>query len=203
MANQTRMHDTSSPSRFGRTSGRASTGRSSARPANVGKRSLRAGQGEAGAKGRFGLGSSLGPSGYGRSTGRSGTRTSTGVSRRPKRNVTPEKSGMSKALSALGGLSGGKTAKKASSRSAKPAGFALLAGAAGLALKNRDKLKGLANRGGSSQEGAPSGTVYGDGTATGIRTDNGMPASAVGVTEGQVPGSDGIDSPTSDQRLTD
>jgi hypothetical protein len=30
-----------------------------------------------------------------------------------------------------------------------------------------------------------------------------MPASAVGVTEGQVPGSDMIDSPTSDQRLTD
>ena len=203
MANQTRMHDTSSPSRFGRTRGKGmSAGRSSSgRPASMGKRSLRAGDGEVGAKGRFGLGSSLGPSGYGRPTskGKSGT----SVSRRPKRNVTPEKSGMSKALSALGSLSGGKAAKKVPSRSAKPAGFALLAGAAGLALKNRDKLKGLANRGDSSQEGAPSGTVYGDGTATGIRVDNGMPASAVGVTEGQVPGSDTIDSPTSDQRLTD
>ena len=203
MANQTRMHDTSSPSRFGRTSGKGTTtGRSaSGRPASMGKRSLRAGQGEAGAKGRFGLGSSLGPSGYGRPTSKS--KSGTSVSRRPKRNVTPEKSGMSKALSSLGSLSGGKAAKKASSRSAKPAGFALLAGAAGLALKNRDKLKGLANRGDSSQEGAPSGTLYGDGTATGMRTDNGMPASAVGVTEGQVPGSDTIDSPTSDQRLTD
>jgi len=204
MANQTRMHDTSSPSRFGRTSGKAATsGRSgSARPANVGKRSLRAGQGEVGAKGRFGLGSSLGPSGYGRTSGRSTTRTSTGVSvtRRPKRNVTPQKSGIGKMVTAL---TGGSTAKKASSRSAKPAGFALLAGAAGLALKNREKIKGLAQRGGSSQEGAPSGTVYGDGTATGVRTDNGMPASAIGVTEGQVPGSDRIDSPTSDQRLTD
>ena len=203
MANQTRMHDTSSPSRFGRTSGKAATsGRSgSARPAKVGKRSLRAGQGEAGAKGRFGLGSSLGPSGYGRTSGRSTTRTSTGVTtRRPKRNVTPEKSGIGKALSAL---TGGTTAKKTSSRSAKPAGFALLAGAAGLALKNREKLMGLANRGGSSQEGAPSGTVYGDGTATGVRVDNGMPASAIGVTEGQIPGSDRIDEPTSDQRLTD
>ena len=204
MANRTPMHDTSSPSRFGRTSGKASTGRpSSARPANTGKRSLRAGQGEVGAKGRFGLGSSLGPSGYGRGTGRSSTRPSagTGTSRRPKRNVTPEKSGMSKAL---GMLTGAKTPTKATSRSAaKPAGFALLAGAAGLALKNRDKLMGLANRGGSSREGAPSGTVYGDGTATGVRTDNGMPASAIGVTEGQVPGSDSIDSPTSDQRLTD
>ncbi len=207
MANQTRMHDTSSPSRFGRTSGKAATsGRSgSARPANVGRRSLRAGQGEVGAKGRFGLGSSLGSSGYGRSTGKAKPRasTGTGVSRRPKRNVTPEKSGMSKALSALGSLSGAKAGKKVPTRSAKPAGFALLAGAAGLALKNRDKLKGLASRGGSSQEGAPSGTVYGDGTATGIRTDTGMPASAIGVTEGQVPGSDTIDSPTSDQRLTD
>jgi len=204
MANQTRMHDTSSPSRFGRTSGKAATsGRSgSARPANVGKRSLRAGQGEVGAKGRFGLGSSLGPSGYGRTSGRSTTRTSTGVSvtRRPKRNITPQKSGIGKMVTAL---TGGSTAKKASSRSAKPAGFALLAGAAGLALKNREKIKGLANRGGSSQEGAPSGTVYGDGTATGVRTDNGMPASAIGVTEGQVPGSDRIDNPTSDQRLTD
>jgi len=204
MANQTRMHDTSSPSRFGRTSGKAATsGRSgSARPANVGKRSLRAGQGEVGAKGRFGLGSSLGPSGYGRTSGRSTSKSSTGVStsRRPKRNVTPEKSGIGKALTAL---TGGTKAKKASSRSAKPAGFALLAGAAGLALKNREKLMGLANRGGSSQEGAPSGTVYGDGTATGIRTDNGMPASAIGVTEGQVPGSDRIDDQTSDQRLSD
>ena len=200
MANQTRMHDTSSPSRFGRTSGKAATsGRSgSARPAKVGKRSLRAGQGEVGAKGRFGLGSSLSPSGAGRSSTR--TSTKTGVSRRPKRNVTPEKSGIGKALSAL---SGGKAAKKVPSRSAKPAGLALLAGAAGLALKNRDKLMGLAHRGDSSHEGAPSGTVYGDGTATGVRTDNGMPASAIGVTEGQVPGSDTIDSPTSDQRLTD
>ena len=202
MANQTRMHDTSSPSRFGRTSGKAATsGRSgSARPANMGKRSLRAGQGEVGAKGRFGLGSSLGPSGYGRSTTR--TASGTSVSRRPKRNVTPEKSGMGKALSALGALSGGTAAKKAPSRSAKPAGFALLAGAAGLALKNREKLMGLAGRGSSSQE-APSGTVYGDGTATGVRVDNGLPASAVGVTEGQVRGSDSIDSPTADQRLTD
>lgn len=201
MANQTRMHDTSSPSRFGRTSNKAGGRSGSARPANAGKRSLRAGQGEVGAKGRFGLGSSLGPSGYGRQTTR--TSSGTGVSRRPKRTVTPEKSGMSKALSALGSLSGGKAAKKVPSRSAKPAGFALLAGAAGLALKNREKLMGLANRGGSSQEGAPSGTVYGDGTATGVRMDNGMPASAIGVTEGQVPGSDTIDSPTSDQRLTD
>jgi len=215
MANQTRMHDTSSPSRFGRTSGKAGmSGRSgSARPASMGKRSLRAGQGEVGAKGRFGLGSSLGPSGYGRTstrgaaggTGNPSTKRakSTGVARRPKRSVTPEKSGMGKALSALGSLSGGTAAKKVPSRSAKPAGFALLAGAAGLALKNRDKLKGLANRGRPSNEGAPSGTVYGEGSATGVRTDNGMPASAVGVTEGQVLGSDTIDSPTSDQRLTD
>ncbi len=206
MANQTRMHDTSSPSRFGRTSGRSPGRSASGRPASAGKGGLRAKQGEVGAKGRFGLGSSLGPSGYGRSSrsssGRS-TGTSTGMVRRPKRNVTPEKSGMSKALSAFGSLSGGKAAKKVPSRSAKPAGFALLAGAAGLVLKNREKIMGLANRGGSSREGAPSGTVYGDGTATGVRVDNGMPASAIGVTEGQVPGSDRIDNPTSDQRLTD
>ncbi len=197
MANQnrTQQRSSSSASRFGRSSGTgAAHGRKPSTRSTAG-RSLRAGQGEAGAKGRFGLGSSLRPSGSGRSAG-------TSVSRRPKSKVTPPKSGVSKALSALGSLSGGKTATKASSRSAKPAGFALLAGAAGLALKNRDKLKGLANRGDSSREGNSSEFVYGDGTGTGLQAGTGVPAGAVGVTEDRVPGSDNLSSPR-DERLND
>jgi len=196
MANQnrTQQRTSSSPSRFGRSSGTsASQGRKPSTRSSSG-RSLRAGQGEVGARGRFGLGSSLGPSGAGR-----GTRTGN-VTRRPKTKVTPQKSGMGKALSALGSLSGGKTAAKSSSRSAKPAGFALLAGAAGLALKNRDKLKGLASRGGSSSTGSSNELTYGNGSGTGTQAGTGMPAGSVGITEDRVPGSDNLTSP-GDERL--
>lgn len=195
MANQnrTQQRSSSSPSRFGRTSATsAARGRKPSTRSNAG-RSLRAGQGEAGARGRFGLGSSLGPSGGGRLGG-------TSVSRRPKTKVTPQKSGMSKALSALGSMSGGKKATKASSRSAKPAGFALLAGAAGLALKNRDKLKGLAGRGGSSDADGSSDFTYRDGNGTGLQAGTGVPAGSAGVTEDRVPGSDNLSSPR-DERL--
>ena len=195
MANQnrTQQRSSSSPSRFGRTSATsAARGRKPSTSSNAG-RSLRAGQGEAGARGRFGLGSSLGPSGGGRLGG-------TSVSRRPKTKVTPQKSGISKALSALGSKSGGKAAGKASSRSAKPAGFALLAGAAGLALKNRDKLKGLAGRGDSSSHGGSSDFSYGDGSGTGLQAGTGVPAGSAGITEDHVPGSDNLSSPQ-DERL--
>ena len=190
MANQnrTQQRSSSSPSRFGRTSASsASRGRKPSTRSNAG-RSLRAGQGEAGARGRFGLGSSLGPSGGGR-------HDRTNVSRRPKTKVTPQKSGVSRALSALGSKSGGKAATKASSRSAKPAGFALLAGAAGLALKNRDKLKGLAGRGGSSSHEGSSDFSYGDGSGTGLQAGTGVPAGSAGITEDRVPGSDNLSSP--------
>lgn len=200
MANQSRTQQRSTSSRFGRTSGKGTTtGRTaSSRSAS---RSLRAGKGEAGAKGRFGLGSSLGPSGYGRSTS-GGRSSSSGVSRRPKTKVTPQKSGMSRALSALGSKSGGKAATKASSRSAKPAGFALLAGAAGLALKNRDKLKGLGKRGDSSQSDAQ-GATYGDSPTPGLQAGPGLPTNAAAVTDGDVSGGDVNGVPSEQQRMSD
>ncbi len=108
---------------------------------------------------------------------------------------------MGKALSALSGAMGSGTTKT-SSRGSKAGSVALLAGAAGLAFKNRDKLKGMA-RGNSQREDVPSGTVYGGGTATGVQMDTGTPVSAIGTVEGHVPGSDTIDQPTSTQQRSD
>ncbi len=108
---------------------------------------------------------------------------------------------MGKAFSALSGAMGSSSATKTSSRG-KAGSFALLAGAAGLAFKNRDKLKGMA-RGNPQREDVASGTVYGGGTATGVQMDTGAPVSAVGTVEGHVPGSDTIDQPTSTQQQSD
>lgn len=153
-------------------------------------RSLRARSGEAGPKGRFGLGSSLGPSGAGRPTsGRpSSSRASASTVAKwssRSRSKSQQQSGVGKALSALTALSGGKTAKKATSRSAKPAGFALLAGAAGLALKNRDKLKGMAGRGGEEHHDVSASSAY-SGQTPGIQEDNRSAPSPMGTTEGIV-----------------
>ena len=175
-----------------RTQQRSSTPRgrwgrsSSARSAPTSGRSLRAGSGEAGAKGRFGLGGSLGPSGYGRpSPGRRRNASSVAGWRDRSRSKSKQESGVGKALSALTAMSGGKAAKKTSSRGAKPAGFALLAGAAGLALKNREKLMGMTHRGGESN---PSGTATTSdaysGPTPGPQEDNRSVASPPGTTEG-------------------
>jgi hypothetical protein len=167
MANSSRTQQRSSASRgrFGRTAmgDRPSSGRS-----------LRASQGEPGAKGRFGLGASLGPSGYGRTTG---------SGRRMKSKAPVQKSGMGRAFSMLSGAMSGGAAKKATSRSAaKPAGFALLAGAAGLALKNREKLMGMVDRGRGSHADSTSG-IYSDTTSAGMQS---------GVTSAStMPGDDG------------
>lgn len=176
MANSSRTQQRSSASRgrFGRSSmgDRPSSGRS-----------LRARQGEPGAKGRFGLGASLGPSGYGRTTG-SGRRT--------KSKAPAQKSGMGRAFSMLGGAMSGGAAKKATSRSAaKPAGFALLAGAAGLALKNREKLMGMMDRGRSSHPDSTSG-IYSDttsaGTQSGVMSASTLPGDDGGVAAPAMPG---------------
>jgi hypothetical protein len=64
---------------------------------------------------------------------------------------TPQKSGMAKVMEGVAGVLPGASAKKGSGGGGKgrTAGLALLAGAAGLALKNRDKLQGVGRRKGS------------------------------------------------------
>ena len=72
----------------------------------------------------------------------------------------PEKSGVAKAAEKLGSLLPGGGGQRprlggARGRSKKgTAGLALLAGAAGLAMKNRDKLMSMIRRGDSSHEAA-------------------------------------------------
>lgn len=223
MANSRTQPPVAARGRFGRSTPVPGSGRSTPgkpRGAAAG-RSLRAGQGEVGAKGRFGLGPALSPSGAGRSasaasrgsaTGRGaavGRTTAAGRNvasgRSTRRSVTKRSqpqsqlSGMAKTLTSL---VGGKSTAKASSRSRKPAGLALLAGAAGLALKNREKLMGM-TRGKSSQDEIASGTVYGGGSASGIQGSTGMPASAVGTTDGHLSGSDTVDQPTTTQLGSD
>ena len=179
MANQSRTQQRSAVSRgrFGRpaTSNRSSSGRS-----------LRARPGEPGAKGRFGLGGALGPSSYGRSE--TGGKSKSKPKTRGRRSS--QKSGVERALSALGGGSGGKAAKRASSRSAKPAGLALLAGAAGLALKNRDKLSGMLPGGGASRREAPGDTAYAEDTGALQSPAGGAGVSTVGPVDGHTPGGD-------------
>ncbi len=70
---------------------------------------------------------------------------------RRRRGTSSQPSGLGKLL---GGLTGGGAAKKTAAKAGRkgvgaPAGLALLAGAAGLAMKNRDKLGSLLGRGGS------------------------------------------------------
>jgi hypothetical protein len=72
---------------------------------------------------------------------------------RRRRGTASQPSGIGKLL---GGLTGG-TAKKTAAKAGRkgvgaPAGLALLAGAAGLAMKNRDKLGALLGRGGSGAQ---------------------------------------------------
>jgi len=201
MANQSRTQQRSAApgGRFGRgprTTKSTSSGRS-----------LRARSGEAGAKGRFGLGASLGPGGYGRpNPGRARRSASNVAGWRRSRGKASQQSGVDKAVSALTAMTGGKAAKKSVSRGAKPAGFALLAGAAGLALKNRDKLKGLANRGGDRVDEQPyavtSGSAY-SGSTPGPQEDNQSASSPMGTTQGTLANPPGslTDPPANNSRL--
>jgi hypothetical protein len=77
----------------------------------------------------------------------------------PRQRVTirrrpPQKSGLGKALEGLTGLLPASASKgrRGGAKRKGTAGVALLAGAAGLALKNRDKLTSLLGRKGSSDE---------------------------------------------------
>jgi hypothetical protein len=103
----------------------------------------------AGAAGRFGR--TQPPAGrLGRTTGRTttqrpATRRATTSARIAARRKPPQRSAASKALNGVAGLIPGSALGRAAKPSAgtgkgRKAGFALIAGAAGLALKNRDKL---------------------------------------------------------------
>jgi hypothetical protein len=82
------------------------------------------------------------------------------VRRRP-----PQKTGMAKVMESLTGA-----AKKGapSGKGGRGAGLAVLAGAAGLALKNRDKLQSMMRRGGS---GTGDRTAHADAPATPVVVD--------------------------------
>jgi hypothetical protein len=77
---------------------------------------------------------------------------------RPRRK--PQKSGLEKAFEQVTAMLPGAGAKKGrrggSARGRKPAGMAALAGAAGLAMKNRDKIMSLVRRRRSHEEPATS-----------------------------------------------
>jgi len=80
--------------------------------------------------------------------------------RRRRGSGSSQPSGLGKLL---GGLAGGGTAKKAAKAGRRgvggPASLALLAGAAGLALRNRDKLGSMLGRGGSHEDGHAQATT--------------------------------------------
>ncbi|HEV2999801.1 MAG TPA: hypothetical protein VGW75_03590 [Solirubrobacteraceae bacterium] len=102
------------------------------------------------------------------------------VGRIPARRSKPDK-GLSKLVGMLPGSMLGRAAKPSSrggGGKGRKAGFAMLAGAAGLALKNRDRLPGpLGRRTEEPVAAPPSGPVAGDYVATPPVTDAGSPAS--------------------------
>jgi hypothetical protein len=112
-----------------------------------------------------------------------GRRPAAAASRRtmivPRRK--PQKSGMAKVVAGLtGALPGGGAKKAAGGSKGRTAGLAVLAGAAGLALKNRDKLQGM---------------IRGKGSGTGDRAAHAdAPANPVVVTE-PGPGASGTSAP--------
>jgi hypothetical protein len=105
---------------------------------------------------------------------RPAARRSATPSRRPTivTRRKPKKTGMAKVLDGVAGALPGGGAKKGASGGGKgrTAGLAVLAGAAGLALKNRDKLTGM---------------MRSKGSGTGDRTSHAdAPANPIVVTEG-------------------
>jgi hypothetical protein len=82
----------------------------------------------------------------------------------------PQKTGMAKVLEGVTGALPGGAKKGAGGGKGRTAGLAVLAGAAGLALKNRDKLSGM---------------MRSKGSGTGDRTSHAdAPANPIVVTEG-------------------
>jgi hypothetical protein len=121
-----------------------------------------------------------------------GRRASAATSRRSSivpRRTPPKKTGMAKlAEGVAGALPGAGARKKASTGGGgkgRTAGLAMLAGAAGLAFKNRDKLQGMLRRKGSDGDEAiaPAGgppTSAGPGVA-GASSDGHAPTTASGM----------------------
>ena len=111
------------------------------------------------------------------------TRSAGTPAKRPLRvsRRKPQKTGMAKLLE---GVTGGAAAKKGGSGGGKgrTAGLAMLAGAAGLALKNRGKLQGMLGKKGS---GTGDRTAHAD-----------APANPIVVTEGPAANTDAPPAPT-------
>ena len=115
---------------------------------------------------------------FGRSTGTPAPRAGRRPAAAPKSRSTiiarrkPQKSGMAKVMAGVAGALPGAAGKKGAGGGGKgrTAGLAMLAGAAGLALKNRGKLQGM---------------MRGKGSDTGDRAAHAdAPANPVVVTEG-------------------
>jgi hypothetical protein len=108
----------------------------------------------------------------GGTTGRSpSARRPSAPSRRPTIRRRPQqKTGMAKLADSVAGMLPGTAASKKGGGGGKgrTAGLALLAGAAGLALKNRDKLPGIGGRKGS---GTGDRTAHADAPATPVVID--------------------------------
>jgi len=107
------------------------------------------------------------------------TTVATGSRFPARRKSQPQSSGIGKLLS---GLAAGRTAGKARRKAGKAAtgggggrlgGLALLAGAAGLAFRNRDKLKRAVGRGGANEMATPSPTSVPGPTGAGIDAHRG------------------------------
>jgi hypothetical protein len=114
-----------------------------------------------------------------------------------RRKPQPQ-SRVNKAVSALTGALPGRgsgSAAKPASRRGKAGGLAVLAGAAGLAFKNREKLTGLLKRRGSKTgEGDSATTGAGDMTGTTPPAGAPSPAGTTDVPAG--PGTDAVPPPT-------
>jgi hypothetical protein len=148
-------------------------------------------------QGRFGRSTAGRTASRGRtSAGRAGT---TGRFNAPSagRGVTirrrkPQPKGVSKVMKSLGGALPKGGAAATAGKAGKPAGFALLAGAAGLAFKNRDKLGSLLGRGKQDHEqesvpfteAAPPGGTQSMGTSS---TGTGASAEGTGTGTGLPP----------------
>lgn len=160
MPTRTTPRSTPAPGRFGRTPSKPPAGRFGRTPSKP-------------PAGRFGRTSAQRPS----------TRISTprisvgrGATKRSKGDKT-----LSKLTGMLPGSMLGRAAKPSSrgggGGKGRKAGFAMLAGAAGLALKNRDRLPGPLGRRTEEPVAAPPAPVTGDYVATTPATDAGSPSS--------------------------
>jgi hypothetical protein len=143
----TRGRSAAAGGRFARAAAQSGrSGRMGGQSARSGRQSARSGRTQ-GSAGRFGRTLAM-PGTSRRST------ASTGRSLPMMHRRAPKKSGLSNALSALSSALPTGGAASAKRGGTKPAGIALVAAAAGMAFKNRDKLAGMMGRGKERQTGS-------------------------------------------------